>query len=378
MRELPSWGLITAAPHEFLVQIRQGRVVQARQGGSCFRWPGDSVALVDTSVHRLQFTADQVTREKTGVQVTGLAVFRVVQPLLAYRMLNLEDFESTVSILREMFVGATRRLVANLSLDECLTRRKEALAVELLAEVAPVVEGRGQTGDTTDRGWGVAIDTIEVQDVRVLSREVFERLQAPYRETLALDALRARAEVEAEEARVADDVHRAAEARRRELMALEEARLAAERERAARAAAHEQELARAQLEARIERDGAAARAEAQRAEQQAEQALRLAEREADSAVRQAELRAKAERAERETRAELLRLERAAVEQISPSRLQELMLTQTLPEVARAWRGSFDKVVVAGATDMGFVAQGLTQTVASLQALGLKLPSFEAK
>lgn len=378
MRELPSWGLITAAPHEFLIRIRQGRVVQARQGGSCFRWPGEAVALVDTSVHRLQFTADQITREKTGVQVTGLAVFRVVQPLLAYRMLNLEDSAGTEDILREMFVGATRRLVANLSLDACLTQRKEALAAELMAEVAPVIEGRGQVADTTDRGWGIALDTIEIQDVRVLSREVFDRLQAPYRETLALDALRARAEVEAEEARVADEVRRAAEGRRRELMALEEARLSAERERAARAALHEQELARQQLEARLAREAAEAEAETRRAEQRSEQALRLAEREADSAVRQAELRAKAERLAREAGAELTRLEREAVSEVSEARLRELLLVQTLPEVARAWRGSFDKVVLTGGSDMSFVARGLTETVASLQALGLKLPGFGAE
>ena len=49
------------------------------------------MARIDTSVHRLWFTADQVTRERVGVQVTGLAVFRVVAPEVAYRMLDLRD-----------------------------------------------------------------------------------------------------------------------------------------------------------------------------------------------------------------------------------------------------------------------------------------------
>ena len=60
---VPRWGLVTAAPHQFLLQVRGGEVVAAPQGGSCFKWPSDTVALVDTSVRRLQFTADQVTRE---------------------------------------------------------------------------------------------------------------------------------------------------------------------------------------------------------------------------------------------------------------------------------------------------------------------------
>ncbi len=242
-RSTPRWGRVTAAPHEHLLLIRAGRVVRSQQGGSCFRWPSDVVALVDTSVHRLQFSADQVTQEKTGVRVTGLAVFRVVQPELAYRMLNLEQPSEYCDILREMFTGATRRLVANLTLEDCLTRRKDALAAELMAEVAPVVQGRGGDGDDTDRGWGVVIDTIEVQDVRILSEEVFSRLQAPYREGLALEAVRAEAEVERERAVIEAQQARAREEQRRELMALEEARLEAERERARQQLAHDQELA---------------------------------------------------------------------------------------------------------------------------------------
>ena len=32
--------------------------------------------------------ADQITREKAGVEVTGLAVYRIVEPELTYKMLN--------------------------------------------------------------------------------------------------------------------------------------------------------------------------------------------------------------------------------------------------------------------------------------------------
>ncbi|MCB9742308.1 MAG: SPFH domain-containing protein [Alphaproteobacteria bacterium] len=370
---LPRFGLVQAQPHEFLIRLRKGQVVTAVQGGSCFRWPGDTVALVDTSVHRLQFTADQITRERTGVQVTGLAVFRVVQPLIAWRMLDLSDLRAVEGILKEMFVGATRRLVANLSLDECLTRRKEALATELMSEVAPVVSGSGRPEDDSDQGWGIALDTIEVQDVRVLSQEVFSRLQAPYREELELSAMQAQAQVVTERARLAEETARTQERRRRELMALEEARLEAERERARQAREHEEALRRAALDARLQREDAEARAQDAREEARAEAALRRAERAAESAVAQAELKARAERLEREVAIEMLRLEREARAQVSEGQLRELALTHTLPEVARAYRGSFDKVVVTGASDLSFVGQGLTQALASLEAFGLRWP-----
>ncbi len=54
-----------------------------------------------------------------------------------------------------MFAGAARRLVANLTVDECLSRRKEGIATELMREIAPVVSGHGRVDDETDMGWGV-------------------------------------------------------------------------------------------------------------------------------------------------------------------------------------------------------------------------------
>lgn len=384
MREIPRWGMVTAAPHEFLVQLRAGTVIVAQQGGSCFKWPSDTVALVDTSVRRLQFTADQVTREKTGVQVTGLAVFRVVEPLLAYRMLDLGQPDEYADILREMLLGATRRLVANLSLEECLTRRKDALAVELMAEIAPVVGGRGRPEDHADRGWGIAIDTIEVQDVRVLSEEVFSRLQAPYREALQLEALRARAEVESEEARLQHEGEQVSERRRRELLLLSEQRLQAERQRALENEQHQSEVARRQQVAKLARDHEKQQhelslhrlrvdgeLEARLKQAEAERDLRTAHAETEAKV--AELQAQAERTLGEARAEIERISRAARDVISEGRLREVLVTETLPEVARAYADSFDKIVVTGASDLSVLSQGVSQVLAAAQAFGVALP-----
>lgn len=377
MYSIPGWGRVNAAPHQRLIQIRDGKVVKNLQGGSCFKWPSDTVALVDTSVKRLQFTADQVTRERVGVQVTGLAVFRIVQPLLAYRMLNLDDPTSVHAILVEMFVGATRRLVANLGLDECLTRRKDALAVELMTEVAPVVQGTGKDGDDAHQGWGIALDTIEIQDVRVLSEEVFARLQAPYREALALSALGARAEVEREEARLAVERARAKEQSRRELMALEEERLEAERARQRLGVEHAATLAAMEDEARLIREDATSEARARRVQREADQRRASEEADARAAVVLAEQEAQAERLRGEARAENLRLEREAAAALSPGRLQEILLTETLPRMAEAFRGSVEHaVVVSGDGDLSFLGKGVAQVMATLQAFGVSLPRGE--
>jgi hypothetical protein len=44
-----------------------------------------------------------------------------------------------------MFVRAVRRLVANLTVEDCLQKRKESLAAFLVGDIAPVVSGAGRT-----------------------------------------------------------------------------------------------------------------------------------------------------------------------------------------------------------------------------------------
>jgi hypothetical protein len=357
MPVLPRWGRVVAQPHEFLIQIRNGKIKKSGQGVSCFKWPSDSVAIIPTSVHKLSFRADQVTLEKAGVEVTGLAVYRIVEPLVAFKMLD-GDRSSLSDILREMFVGATRRIVASLSLEECITHRKERVAAALVREIAPVLAGEGSPGDTTATGWGVVLDTIEIQDVRVLSQEVFGRLQAPYREQLALSALVAKDQVAREEARLEAERRRAAEQTRRELMTEEEQRLSAERRREEERLAHREAMEKRQTEAELR--------------------LLHDKAEADRARARIELETRREAGELEV--ELSRKNREAQkEDLSDARLTELMLTDTLPRVAEAFRGSFDRIHVTtaggdGANLLAFLTSGLDQVLDVARRRGVRLPA----
>ncbi|APR87039.1 Hypothetical protein A7982_12388 [Minicystis rosea] len=185
--KLKRWGRLSARPSEYLIHMRRGKVLPATsgQGASCFKLPGDAVAVVPTTVQKLRFVAEQVTRERVGVEVTGVAVYRIADPLIAFRMVNFSfperAQEKLEELLGEMFVGAVRRLVANLSVEECLSRRKEGIAEELMREIVPVVTGKGRPDDVTDAGWGIVMDTVEIQDVRVLSEAVFANMQARFR-----------------------------------------------------------------------------------------------------------------------------------------------------------------------------------------------------
>lgn len=198
------WGYVRAQPSEFLVHVRGGQVRSASsgQGATCWKWPWDSVSVVPTSLQQLRFRADQVTLEKVGIEVVGLAVYRIADPLVAYRVLNFSYPERAQEKLEEtltsMFVGAARRLIANLGLEDCLQKRKSSLAIELMQEVSPVVAGQGRLEDATQQGWGIVIDTIEIQEVRILSEAVFAQMQAPFRAALDRKARESRADANKE------------------------------------------------------------------------------------------------------------------------------------------------------------------------------------
>lgn len=331
--KIKRWGMITARPSEYLVHVRAGRIRErsSGQGASCFKWPWDSVAIVPTSLQTLQFQAEQVTRERVGVSVVGLAVYRIADPLLAYRVLNFSFPERAQQKLEHtltgMFEGASRRLVATLTVDECLEQRKEALATELLREVAPVVGGQGRPDDPTATGWGVVLDTIEIQDVRVLSEKVFLSMQAPYR--AALDRRAREASVAAEQAIAEREAQARIDTR---LRAMEHARTEAEAELAAHA---------------LQMEALARRTERAHAELKTE----LARRKELTAMSRLEGEAEAE----------LALARARADQVAAEARARVLLAENLPALAGAVGQRFGEVNVTqiGGDAFGTVARAMS-------------------
>jgi regulator of protease activity HflC (stomatin/prohibitin superfamily) len=384
--KLKHWGYIGAKPSEYLVCTRKGEIDRKRsgQGTRIFKWPWLSVSIVPTTLQRIEFTADQVTRERVGVSVSGIAVYRIAEPLLAFRVLNFTYGEAAseklASTLREMFIGAARRLIANLSLDECLTRRKEAIAGFLMDEIAPVVGGEGAPDDTTTRGWGVVIDTIEIQQVQIQSQQVFAHLQAPYRAEIAARAELAELERQRQLAeKSAADLRRNAELERER--ALHEIQIAEEQRRAkaaAEVAALDAERARvealhaqAALEAEQQRALEATRqaAEHERARAQADLALELRRREAEVTDHEGMLAA-------QQQARLAEIERLLVQ----GRVMHELVTEGLPRIAEALSQTFGTVhyTQIGSGDGGGPLQAVPAALAQLLALarsfGIDLPA----
>lgn len=400
--KLKRWGFVTARPSEYLVCTRRGQIDRRRsgQGARVFKWPWESIAIVPTTLQRIEFAADQITRERVGVTVAGVAVYRIAEPELAFRVLNFTFGEAAneklAATLREMFIGASRRLIANLTLDECLTRRKEAIGSFLMQEIAPVVGGTGATTDATDRGWGVVLDTIEIQDVQIQSQQVFAHLQAPYRAEIAARAERAELERRAEAlerkealARREIEMQEAVAVRKAEseaAVARRAAQLDRERVLAQIKIAEEQRRAHADAEV-LALQAEAARAEASHAEEvrtlersrasrtftqateldlkraEAVAALDLRAREVETRAAESELEAAHQR--RLAEVELL---------IGGERTLRELVTRGLPQIASAFQQSFGEIhytqVGSGEGPGAPIAQAFAQVLAVARSFGL--------
>ena len=318
------WGFITAKPSEYLIHVRRGKIRRRStgQGASCFKFPWDSVAVVPTTINRLQFKADQVTREKVGMEVCGLAVYRIVAPEVTFRMLNFSFGERASrkleEILREMFVGATRRHVANLTIEQVMTQRKDAIAAELMAELAPVLDGSGRSDDTTVCGWGVVLDTVEIQNVRVLSERVFADMQASFRAELAARAS------EAQLASAQTIAAREAESKRE----IEAARLETDRATREMRATAETRAVEIELAQKTKRDAMEARVEQDRLTR--DQAHELASMRSEAEV----ATARADRAEASRLAQLARDQRLCEAEAELAKLRHAEQTEAFERAAK--------------------------------------------
>ena len=392
--KLKRWGYVGAKPSEYLVCTRRGVVDRKRsgQGMRIFKWPWESVAIVPTTLQRVEFTADQITRERVGVGVTGVAVYRIAEPLLAFRVLNFTFGEAAseklAETMREMFVGAARRLVANLSLDECLTRRKETIATFLMEEIAPVVGGDGSPDDTTTTGWGVVLDTIEIQQVKITSAQVFAHLQAPFRAEIAaraelaelerqrqvaevaaqelarrteLDAAAVRRSAELERERVLHQIQ-VAEEQRRAQAAAEVAALEAERGRVE--ATHRQVMLELEHKRAGDLDRQAAEIDQQR--RQADFALEIRRREAEARDHDSQL----DHAHQRRLAELELM-------LAKDRTLHDLVTKGLPQIAAALKqnvGTMNYTQLGSANGpLDAVPTAFAQLLALARSFGLELP-----
>ena len=141
------------------------------------RW-GDIVVKFPSLIHKVKFSAQQVTKEMQGIEVSGMIVWSIFReddgPIRAFKYLGQDITQANPKTaddnLIEMTNGIVRHKIANSTINEIL-RNRHIIRDDLKRELNKNVNG-----------WGVWLETVEITDVVIKSQPLFENLQTEFRE----------------------------------------------------------------------------------------------------------------------------------------------------------------------------------------------------
>ena len=331
------WGFVSAKPSEFLVVYRHGKLRErvSGQGSRCFKLPGDTVAIVPTTLKEVIFKANQITADNVDVGLRGVVVYRISDPLRIYKLINFSNRAHAEAKLARMIADMCRStakwLVANLGVQECIRRRKEEIAAALKREVSLVVSSSAESG------WGVEIVTIDIQDIFIHDNELFQSLQARFKSEKQSEArlaeIASQREVEKRtiemQSEIAKDKHQQAlaQAQMASAKALAEVELAAKKQLAEVEAMRLQDQERYKVERfRTEQTEALNRFKV-------EEELRRQKLKADADFERAKLQTEAWQLQSEEEVRQQRARIDAENSAGPASLQRVFVEKALPAVA---------------------------------------------
>ncbi len=355
-----SWN---ALPNEWIVPLGKAGAKPVL-GGSVSKVWNRGVVRFPSSVQRIEFSTDNISSENQGVLVEGWACWRVSDPEKAVEKLDFSDINvpmlNTSKILAIECAGIMKGLISVKTVQDLLKRRED-LIDQIREKLKP-----------TEARWGLSFDELGISEVQILSQDVFENLQRPFRnearEVAATSDLdteeriaskqavqRERvAKLESENETAVHEIQMAEEQKRllqeQEISTLridEEKRVSLQREQA------EREVERARVEAERQATLAALTAEEQRRltelraedersteEERLEATRRQKKLEAERAIAIQEMEAETERtlaeqrAEAERELEQVKLDAARAEAREKAELQRIALAQDVAEATR--------------------------------------------
>ena len=175
---------VAAEPNEWMLIMRNGQAINCGVGISQWVHFGDKVVRFPSKISKVNFSAQQVTKEVQGVEINGALIWSVFRekdgPLKAFRYLG-EDLKNEVPVsanahLVEISNAIVRHRIANSTIDEIL-RNRDVVRNEIRNEMNKLVNG-----------WGVWLESVEITDVKILSGTLFSNLQTPFREEQRIKA----------------------------------------------------------------------------------------------------------------------------------------------------------------------------------------------
>ena len=175
-----------------MLVLRNGELVNSGIGLNTWISMGDQTVKFPSLINQVNFNAQQVTSEMQGVEVTGMLIWSVHRegdgPFRCYKSFG-KDLENKTPVVANnkmmaLAISIIRDRIANMSLDEVLKNRTK-LRSGVKEEIQKLLTG-----------WGIWLETVEIQDVKILSSTLFNNLQTEFKEKSRQDAEKIRADIQ--------------------------------------------------------------------------------------------------------------------------------------------------------------------------------------
>lgn len=175
-----NYHYVTVNPSDYAIVFKNGNIIKEGRGFRFFCTPRIQYVIIPGNVKNITFVADQISKENQGVEVSGFAIWKVGDPKKIYQHFDFNTENDTMEqvsvFLKDVVESAIRHMVANMTIEEVL-RKRGTIIVQLKKELEYISEQ-----------WGIVVDTIEIKNVRIQSKTLFDNMQAQFRNAVRLEA----------------------------------------------------------------------------------------------------------------------------------------------------------------------------------------------
>lgn len=198
VREVMSLRVV-ARPDQWLLHIRNGEMLSAGVGVSCWRRPGDVAVLFSSTLQRVRFTVSALSRDRVQVIVEGFILWSVDEegdgPFRAFRQMGLIDLGEQSSEMRSrkhLLTTPQHRAFRTLLSAEVQRHAATLTLNDLLLRQDALVEGLGRRLAPLSSDLGIRIDQVEVVQARAEDASLMNDLASEKLEAVREEAARVR------------------------------------------------------------------------------------------------------------------------------------------------------------------------------------------
>jgi len=177
---MKSYHYVTVNPSDYAIVFKNGNIIKEGRGFRFFCTPRIQYVIIPGNVKNITFVADQISKENQGVEVSGFAIWKVGDPKMIYQNFDFKQGNDTMAqvstFLKDVVESAIRHMVANMTIEEVL-RKRGTIILKLKEELKYISEQ-----------WGIVVETIEIKNVRILSKTLFDNMQAQFRNAVRFEA----------------------------------------------------------------------------------------------------------------------------------------------------------------------------------------------